>query len=297
MTGHTILITGATSGIGRFTALRLAREGHRVFATGRRASALESLKAEAANSRLETLELDVTCAESIRAACAEIDRRTDGYGIDALINSAGYGTVGPVEEMTPDDLRAQFETNVFGLIAVTQAFLPKMRARGAGRIVNVSSIGGRMTFPLFGAYNATKHAIESMSDALRIELAPFGVKVVLVEPGAIDTGFADRSVHEATKYRRKGSPYAFVLDRVDELRALSDRSAVGPDSVAKAIAKAISRKRPRARYVAPFRYWIFLKVVRILPTALVDWALGRLVGFTRARLAAAGKGAAAQPGA
>src|ERR1700733_9145953 len=168
-----ILITGATAGIGRHAALHLAHAGHRVIATGRRKDALAALAKEAKGTKLETMELDVTVASSIEAAKAEVDKRTDGYGLDVLVNNAGYGLMGPLEEISDADLRAQYDTNVFGLVAMTRAFLPQMRLRGSGRIVNVSSMGGRMTFPFMGAYNSTKYAIESMSDALRMELAPF----------------------------------------------------------------------------------------------------------------------------
>ena len=144
---HVVLVTGATSGIGRATALHLARAGHRVFAVGRRQAALEALEREAKGLRLETLMLDVTRAESIAAAKDEIDRRTNGYGVDVVVNNAGYGVGGPVEEVSDAAFRAQYETNVFGLMAVTRAFLPKMRARRWGRILNISSVGGRLTLP------------------------------------------------------------------------------------------------------------------------------------------------------
>jgi short-subunit dehydrogenase len=180
-------------------------------------------------------------------------------------------------------MRHQFETNVFGLVKVTQAFLPDMKARGEGTIINVSSIGGRFTFPFFGVYNASKYALESMSDALRIELAPFGVHVALVEPGVIATSFAERSLEEVKKYDRPGSAYRWVLDRMGELRAQTDRVAVGPAPVSRAIVRAAEARRPRARTVAPFRYRIFLGVMGALPTRLADWLIARSMGLTRRR--------------
>src|SRR5262249_47522379 len=162
--------------IGRFTALYLAKKGHRVFATGRSQKALDALAGEAP-ANLETLRLDVTDAASIASVRGEIDRRTQGHGLDVLVNNAGYGTAGPTELITEEDLRAQFDVNVFGLMAMTRAFVPQMRARGDGRIVNVSSLGGRLTLPFLGSYNSTKYAVESLSDGLRVELRPFGVKV------------------------------------------------------------------------------------------------------------------------
>src|SRR5262249_55022011 len=131
-----------------------------------------------------------------------------GYGLDALVNNAGFGVAVPVDEISDADLRAQFETNVFGLVAMVCAFVPKMRARGRGRVVNVSSIGGRMTLPFLGSYNATKHAVESLSDAMRVELGAFGIDVSLIEPGGIRTNFATRTIDESTAYRNPESPYA-----------------------------------------------------------------------------------------
>jgi len=264
----------------------MAKRGYRVFASGRRADALDALRAEADDDNLSTVLLDVADPASITAAAEEIDSLTDGYGLDVLINNAGYGTVGPMEEMTPEDMQAQFETNVFGLLRVTQAFLPRMRERGSGRVVNISSVGGRITFPLFGAYNATKHAIESMSDAMRMELAPFGVEVVLIEPGAIATGFADRSAQEVSKYQRPDSPYAFVLDRSDEIKDMADRYAVGPEHITKLIERAIATRRPRARYMGPFGYRVLVALIRWLPASWGDWYLARMAGLTASHLSA-----------
>lgn len=277
----TILITGATAGIGRHAALALAEAGHRVFASGRRAAALESLRAES-RGRIETIALDVTDAASIASAARAVDEATGGYGVDVLVNNAGYGLVGPLESVSDGDLRAQFETNVFGLMAMTRAFLPKMRERRFGRVVNVSSMGGRVTFPFMGAYNATKYAVESLSDALRNEVAPFGVKVVLIEPGAIHTEFADVAMDTATKYKDAGSEYAAVLARSDELSKRMMSTAVGPEHTTRAIRRAIESKSPSARYVAPRRVHLFLAIFRLLPTSLTDRILRALLGLNRA---------------
>jgi short-subunit dehydrogenase len=173
-------------------------------------------------------------------------------------------------------------------LAMTRAFLPQMRARGAGRVINVSSMGGRYTMPLFGVYNSTKYAVESLSDALRMELAPFGIQVSLIEPGVIETGFTDRSMVELDKVRSKDSPYAPVLARAEEVRQLSDRTAVGPACISRAIEKAATARRPRARYVAPLRAGIMIGFLRALPTRVADFIMGQLVmGLTRKRLAPA----------
>jgi short-subunit dehydrogenase len=288
-TSKIVLITGATSGIGRHTALQLARRGFRVIATGRKADALAALERDAAGTSLETLVLDVTSADSIAAALAAVDARTNGHGLDALVNNAGYGTAGPAEMCTDADLRAQYDTNVFGLMAVTRAFLPAMRERGAGRVINVSSVGGKVTMPMMGVYNSTKYAVESLTDALRIELAPFGVRCALIEPGAIHTGFAERSLFEAGKYQDDASPYAGVMAHAQELKDFADRSAVGPDCVANAIEHALRARRPRARYMVPFRYRIALGFLRVLPTRWIDGLMRKAAGISRERLGLTGK--------
>ncbi|HTJ81681.1 MAG TPA: SDR family oxidoreductase [Polyangiaceae bacterium] len=277
-----ILVTGATSGIGRQTALDLARAGHRVFASGRRADALKSLADAARGTKLETVVMDVTKDESIAAARAQILAATGGRGLDALVNNAGYGAVGPLEEITDAALRAQYDTNVFGLMAVTRAFLPEMRARSFGRIVNVSSIGGRMTFPLMGAYNSTKYAVESLSDALRIELKPFGVRVSIIEPGSIKTEFADVALGTAPE--ANGSPYAGAMAEAEAIRQKFDAAAVGPEVISRAIQKAIESKNPSARYVAPFSGRVMLFLARTLPTSWFDALLGSMSGLTKAKL-------------
>jgi NAD(P)-dependent dehydrogenase (short-subunit alcohol dehydrogenase family) len=280
----TFLITGATAGIGRHAALHLARAGHRVFATGRRESALASLQEEAHGLALETLRLDVTDAASIEAARVEIAARTNGHGIDVLVNNAGYGLVAPVDALEPSDLRAQFETNVFGLVAMIRAFVGPMRARGSGRIINVSSVGGRVTFPFMGAYNATKHAVESISDAARMELAPFGIRVSVIEPGVIKSEFAD--VAMSTAKLPPGSPYAAVLADADGMKKRFAATEVGPMTVTRAIEKAATARRPAARYVAPKRTYLFLAFFKLLPTAWVDAALRAASGLTRKKLSA-----------
>ncbi len=281
-TKQTILITGATAGIGRHAAFHLARRGFRVVATGRKADALESLRSEALADSLDlhAHRLDVTDPASIDAAVAFVDTLADGRGLDVLINNAGYGTAGPLSETSDDELRAQYDTNVFGLMAVTRAFLPKMRDRRAGRIINVSSIGGKITFPFFGAYNSTKYALESLSDALRLELRPFGIRVVVIEPGVIKSEFADRTMDELAKHRTADSPYAGMLDRADEVKRLSDRGAVGPEVISRAMERAITARRPRARYIAPLRGRLTVLMMNALPTRLVDAILARFVGLT-----------------
>jgi short-subunit dehydrogenase len=284
----TILITGATAGIGRHAALELVRRGHHVIATGRRENALEALVKEAkaiGKGRLDIVRLDVTNEEDVKRAAREVDALTGNRGVDVLVNNAGYGQMGPLETVTDADLRRQYDTNVFGLMSVTRAFLPKMRKRGDGRIINVGSIGGRVTFPLMGAYNSTKYAVESLSDALRNELAPFGVSVSIVEPGPIKTEFNDRAMETIDPSRVEGSVYAPVLAQADKFKKQFESQAAGPEVTTSAIVHAALAKRPRVRYVVPFSSAILLGVLAFLPTRLVDAVMRVMAGLTRKNLA------------
>lgn len=276
-----VLVTGATSGIGRHAAIDLAHRGYRVFAAGRNRDALLELD-RLGLANLSPLALDVTDAASIERTRDAIDEATEGHGVDVLVNNAGYGDFAPLEEVDDAALRRQYDTNVFGLMAVTRAFLPAMRARGAGRIVNVSSIGGRVTLPLFGAYNSTKYAVESLSDALRMELAPFGIQVSLLEPGPIRTEFATRALDDAERRLDPTSPYAPVMRRYLAIARRADRMAPGPEVTTRAIRHAITSRRPRTRYVVPFftGRLLAIGVLGRLPTILVDAVMKRIVGLT-----------------
>ena len=273
-----ILITGATSGIGRDAALRLTRAGHLVLAGGRRPDALAAL-ARAAGTRLEPLVLDVTDPASIAAARELVERRTGGRGLDVLVNNAGFALPGPLEALADRDLRELFDTNVFGLLAVTRAFLPAMRERGQGRVVNVGSIMGRVPMPLLGAYNASKHAVAAISDALRMELAPFGITVVLVEPGAVRTGFAATALSGLTPYRDPASPYAAALAGTDAAWARVYRFAPGPAGVGRAIVRAATADRPAPRYVVPAHNRLVVAALAALPTGVADAAKRRIMGL------------------
>jgi short-subunit dehydrogenase len=276
MQNMNILVTGASSGIGRATALSLARAGHRVFVAARRTSALLELQREVG---VEPITLDLDDAASITAAVELIDKATDGYGLDVLVNNAGFATAGALAELPDQALRAQFETNVFGLMSLTRAVLPKMIERRAGRIVNVSSVSGRIPAPILGAYHASKYALEALSDALRMELSPFGVRVVVVEPGTIRTEFASRAMSEGLRERSTNSLYAPVYAAAATLEAKFDRLASTAAPVVRAIETAINSRRPRARYVAPRRFALMIALVRILPTCWADAAMQRMFGL------------------
>ena len=275
---QSILITGATSGIGRDAALRLAGAGHLVLAGGRRRDALAGLAAES-RGRIEPLVLDVTEPASVEAARELVERRTGGRGLDVLVNNAGYALPGPLEALAEADLRGLFDTNLFGLLAVTRAFLPAMRERGLGRVVNVGSIMGRVAMPLLGAYNASKHAVAAVTDTLRMELAPFGVSVVLVEPGALRTGFAARALAGLDPYRDPGSPYAAALAGTDAAWAWVYRFAPGPSAAGRAIVRAATADRPAPRYVVPARNRLVVAALASLPTPVADAAKRRIMGL------------------
>src|SRR4051812_47385242 len=244
MNGDPIVITGCSSGIGRATAQALVAAGHTVYATARRPSTLGDL----APAGARTLALDVTDEGSRTAAVAAIEAEHGSVG--TLVNNAGYGVYGPVEEVAMDDVRREFETNVFGLGRLTQLVLPGMRAAGRGRIVNMSSMGGRLVYPTGGWYHASKYAVEALSDALRVEVAPFGVTVVLIEPGLIRTEFESVASGALASEVASGA-YTQLRRNSDEVMRQAYRSRAGapPEAVAEVIRKAVEARRPRTRYV------------------------------------------------
>jgi NAD(P)-dependent dehydrogenase (short-subunit alcohol dehydrogenase family) len=269
-----VLITGCSSGIGRATAERLAEKGWTVYATARRLEAIRDL--EGRGCRL--LPLDVTDEASMRAAVAAVEEAEGAVGV--LVNNAGYSQSGALESVPIDSVRRQFETNVFGLLRMCQLALPGMRAQGFGRIVNVSSMGGKLVFPGGGAYHATKYAVEALSDALRFELGGFGVDVVLIEPGLIRTGFAEEAVGSIAETGAEGDgPYASFNSAVAASTAgvyegPLGRLGGGPEAVARTIEKAISRRRPRARYPVTPSARFFMVQRRLLPDRLWDALVG-----------------------
>jgi NAD(P)-dependent dehydrogenase (short-subunit alcohol dehydrogenase family) len=242
-----VLITGCSSGIGRASALRLARGGWRVYASARRPETIAALKQDG----IRTLALDVTDEQSMRAAVESIEQAEGAVGV--LVNNAGYSQSGAIETVPLEAVRRQFETNVFGLVRLTQLVLPGMRAQRWGKIVNVGSMGGRLTFPGAGHYHATKHAIEAISDALRFEVRGFGVDVVLIEPGLITTSFGDAATASMAELSAsEEDPYASFNTTVAAATADAYEGPLrmlggGPDRVAKAIERALERRRPRAR--------------------------------------------------
>ena len=243
-----VLITGCSSGIGHATAEHLAARGWTVYASARRTESIADL----AERGCKTLALDVTDEDSMRAAVAAVEEAEGAVGV--LVNNAGYSQSGALETLPLDRLRAQFETNVFGLVRMCQLVLPGMRRQGGGRIVNVSSMGGRLTFPGGGAYHGTKHAVEALSDALRFEVRGFGVDVVVIEPGLIKTRFGETAAGSIDAAAADGDdPYAEFNAAVGTATAEVyegplARLGGGPETVARAIERAITSRRPKTRY-------------------------------------------------
>jgi NAD(P)-dependent dehydrogenase (short-subunit alcohol dehydrogenase family) len=262
-----VLITGCSTGIGRATAERLAKNGHTVYASARRLDSISDL--EAHGCRL--LELDVTDEASMAAAVKAVEDAEGAVGV--LVNNAGYSQSGAVESIPMDAVRKQFETNVFGLIRMCQLVLPGMRAQRWGRIVNLSSMGGRLVFPGGGYYHATKFAVEALSDALRFEVKGFGIDVVLIEPGLIKTEFGNAAVSTLAEPEADG-PYAHFNHSVGATVGGAyegggmARLGAGPEAVAKAIEKAIRRPRSRVPVTASARIMIGLR--RVMPDGMWD---------------------------
>lgn len=247
----TVLITGGTDGLGRATAILFASEGYRVFAAGRNAEKRAALEqfAEEKSLSLETLDLDVTNDESANRAVAEVERRAGP--VDVLVNNAGIAIVATMEEISLDDLRQQFETNVFAAVRMAQRVLPAMRERRRGRIINMSSVAGRVTNPLFGPYSGSKHALEAICDAMRMEVAPFGIHVVLIEPGFIPTSMGQTSAGLSSRYTRNAatSPYARTyLGFLQMWKKVIGKARNTPEDCAQVILRAVRNPNPRARY-------------------------------------------------
>jgi NAD(P)-dependent dehydrogenase (short-subunit alcohol dehydrogenase family) len=273
--GQVVIVTGASAGIGEAASRRLAREGATVVMAARRADRLEALKLE--------IESTGGCAVSVVGDVTSpqdrdrlVQETMNAYGrIDGLVNNAGYGQRGPIELVPVEAIRQNFETNLFSLIALTQLVIAIMRDQGSGRIVNISSVAGRIARPLSSVYDSTKHALEAISDGLRGELAPFGIKVVVIEPGFIITEFLGVATENARPIIENAGPYSESFERlggvVHRLRKMAGR----PEDIAEVIFKALSARNPRARYAAPGHARLALAVKRLLPSRVFDYVLGR----------------------
>ncbi len=278
VTPKTVLVTGASSGIGYATSMLLAGKGFRVFAGARRTNKLRDL-ASCAEGRITPVELDVTSADSIAAAMRVVGE--SGARLYGLVNNAGISVTGPIEETPIEEWRRQFETNVFGVVAMTQAVLPGMRAAGAGRIVNVGSVAGRIVAPFMGAYGASKHALEGLTDALRREVKPFGLKVSLIRPGFINTPFGEQEQEGFARAAQGGGPYAMTAAAFKAWHAKGHPSGAAPEEVAAAILHALVAPRPHTRYTVPARYLGTLLLRNTMPSAVTDAVFERVTGLDR----------------
>lgn len=268
------LVTGASSGIGRETALLLARTGYRVFGTVRSQDGEESLRRDAGALPIEILRLDLADPDGPSRVVGEVLRRAGR--LDVLVNNAGYALLGAVEDLARDDIRRQFEVNVFGAMALAREVLPAMRAQRSGRIVNVSSLAGKVSTPLMGAYCASKFALEAFSDALRAEVKSAGIRVAIVEPGPVSTNFNRLARNESHRILEAPSVFA---QRYARIRQSGDEPwAARADQVARVIARTLRARQPRSRYRVRFRESLAVGVVSVIPRGSIDWLLMRFMG-------------------
>lgn len=274
-----VLVTGASTGIGRATALRLDAAGWRVFAGVRKPEDADSL-VQAGSASLSPLFLDVTDAEQI-AAAAQLIAAQDG-GLTGLVNNAGVAIPSPLETIPIDDFRHQIEVNLVGQVAVTQALLPSIRAAG-GRIVFLSSIGGRIAFPLTGAYHAAKFAIEAVGDVFRQELRPWGISVSIVEPGSIDTPIWERgeriSDEVGSRSPQREALYGKVIESYRRVVKQTAERGIPPEKVAGVIEHALSAGRPRTRYLVGIDAKVQARVRPLIPTPVFDRIVAKMMGM------------------
>jgi NAD(P)-dependent dehydrogenase (short-subunit alcohol dehydrogenase family) len=277
-----VLITGASTGIGEACALHLDKLGFRVFAGVRKAADADALR-QKASPRLTPVMIDVTDATSIASAAETVGQAVGEFGLSGLVNNAGIAVVAPMEFVLLDDLRRQLEVNTIGQVAVTQAFLPLLR-RAKGRIVNISSQGGRFVFPLFGPYSMSKFALEAFSDALRRELRGWGMHVAVVEAGSIATPIWSKGIATAGSIRDKLPAQAEPLygRMMDTLRAgalMMGARGIPPETVARAVAHALTSRFPRTRYLVGLDAQVIARLAWLLPDRVMDWIMACVLGL------------------
>ena len=278
----TVAVTGASSGIGRACVSRMIQSGWRIFATVRKAEDADKLQSEG-GADLTPVIMDVTDGTSITAAAEQVSSHLHGRGLDGLVNVAGMGMVRPIEYVTSSDLQEIFEVNVFGQIAVTQRFLPLLR-QARGRIVNISSVGAHIAIPFGSLINASKSAFGTFSDTLRLELHPFGIRVCVVEPGAIRTPAVEKTLGNveavvANLPASGAAQYGEMLKRFAARAYAREMNGSPPDVVARAVHHALTARRPRTRYQAGKHANLLVTLPRILPDRLLDAILLRILGL------------------
>ena len=274
-----VIVTGASSGIGRACAIYLAQRGFRVFGTTRRdpdsvcSDLRHSIEAE---HQLDILLMDVDDDTSVVQA---VDRIVAEAGrIDAVVNSAGFGLAGAIEETSDEEARAIVETNLLGILRVCRAVIPTMRGQGSGMILNISSIGGRIGLPFQGFYSATKFALEGLTEALRMELHPFGIHAVLIEPGDFCTGFTDS--RRPVEMSGSSDTYRTAQEHVLSIVEKDERGGASPDAIARLVLRILSKHSPRVRYtVGPVSQKLAAGLKNVLPSKWFEWALSRYYGL------------------
>lgn len=279
-----VVVTGASSGIGEACALRLDGRGFTVYAGVRKAEDGEALKAKA-SARLTPLMIDVADDASITNAAQTVSEAVGASGLAGLVNNAGVVMPGPLEYLPIGDLRQQLEVNVVGQVAVTQAFLPLIRA-GHGRIVNIGSIGGKVAPPFMGAYGASKFAMEALTDVLRIELSPWNIHVAIVEPGAIDTRIWSKGLAAGEALQEALPPegerrYGEAFEAIKQRARKNSEEGISPEEVAKAVSHALSSKKPKTRYVVGRDAKIQAALARIAPDTVRDRLIKANVGLPK----------------
>ncbi|MCS7282086.1 MAG: SDR family oxidoreductase [Anaerolineae bacterium] len=267
MSGKVVLITGASSGIGKACAEYLAQKGYRVFGTSRSAPR----NPEVSPTGLTMFYMDVNDDRSVQEGVDFVLRQAGR--LDAVVNNAGFGIAGSVEDTSIEEAKAQLETNFFGTLRVCRAALPVMRAQGGGTIVNISSLGGIIALPFQGLYSASKFAVEGLTEALRMEAQPFGIRVVLVEPGDTRTGFTDRRVRVAASANSVYRPY---FERVIQVVEADERNGTHPEAVARVVERILRHPNPAPRYrVGPFVQRLAAALKGVLPDRLFLWAISK----------------------
>ena len=277
----TALVTGSSSGIGRATVRRLDAAGWKVFAGVRKDEDAAGLRES--SPRLEPLLLDVTDAEAIAAAAERVG--AEPGGLDGLVDNAGGAVAGPLEALPIEDFRRQLELNLTAQVAVTQAMLPAIRM-ARGRVVMVSSMGGRVALPLTGAYHAAKFGLEAVGDSLRQELAPWGIRVVLIEPGSIDTPIWSRGEEDADRMFDGAPPrtrelYEATVERYRQVVRDTAERGIPADKVAARIQHALEARRPRSRYLIGLDAQVMARLKPLVPTPVFDWLIARAMGFPK----------------
>ncbi|CUR63652.1 3-oxoacyl-[acyl-carrier protein] reductase [Leuconostoc inhae] len=278
MAKKVILITGASSGIGMNAAIELAKQGHIVYGAARRLDKLNNLK----EYGVIPVELDVT----VKQQCVDVVTKiiSEQHKIDVLYNNAGYGLYGAVEDIPIEDAKKQFDVNLFGLAQMTKLVLPYMREKNSGRIINTSSVGGKITTPLAAWYHASKFAVEGFSDTLRMEVKPFNIDIILIEPGLIKTDFYDITVKQIKKYSITGAYKKLAQADVNTLSNVSKGGLMGgsdPSVITKAVSKAVNDKKPKTRYLTGrlAKFGVFTK--RILSDRIYDTMTLRQMANTK----------------